>query len=218
VSTPIDLETWPRRAAYEFFRGFDDPFFNLCSRVDVRRTRAWCQERGASFFLASLHAGLRAVHRVEALRLRTRGDEVVRCERVNGGSTVLNPDESFSFVYFTYRPELAEFVADAQAVLDAHHRAGPSFAPGETDEIIHFSVIPWVHFTSVSHARNHRTGESVPKIIFGRFQEEGDRCPLPVSIEVHHALVDGLHVGQFFAALQAAFDDPEGEQALPMGL
>ncbi len=210
MPTPIDLETWPRRAAYEFFRGFDDPFFNLCSRVEVGRTRAWCRERGASFFLASLHAGLRAVHRVEALRLRTRGEEVVLCDRVNGGSTVLNADESFSFVYFTYRPDLAEFVEEAQAVLDAHHRAGPTFSPGETDEIIHFSVIPWVHFTSVSHARNHRTGESVPKIIFGRFQEEGERCLLPVSIEVHHALVDGLHVGQFFAALQGAFDTPEG--------
>lgn len=210
MPTPIDLDKWPRRAAYEFFKGFDDPFFNICSEVEVGPMRAYCEATGTSFFLACLHAGLRAVHCVPQLRLRIRGDEVVLCEQVAGGSTVLNEDESFSFVYVDYHPEIVVFARAAQAVLDAHRRAGPSFRPGVRDEVIHFSVIPWIHFSSVSHARNHRTAESVPKIIFGRFIESGDRCSLPVSIEVHHALVDGLHVGRFFEALEGAFHAPEG--------
>jgi len=210
VPKRIDLETWPRRAAYEFFRGFDDPFFNLCTRVEVGPMRAWCAERGASFFLASLYAGMRAVHQVEALRLRIRGDDVVLCEEVRGGSTILHEDESFGFFYFDYHAEIGAFVDAAQAMLDARHRAGPSFRPGDSDEIIHFSVIPWVHFSAMSHARNHRTGDSVPKIVFGRFQEEGGRCYLPVSVEVHHALVDGLHVGRFMQALEHVFARPEG--------
>ncbi|HGG57545.1 MAG TPA: chloramphenicol acetyltransferase [Nannocystis exedens] len=205
MPTPIDLDTWPRRAAYEFFKGFDDPFFNICSEVEVGPMRAYCEATGSSFFLACLYAGLRAVHSVDALRLRIRGDQVVLCDRVRGGSTVLNADESFGFVYVEYHPEIAVFIENAEAVLRAHRSAGPSFRPGVGDEVIYFSVIPWIRFSSVSHARNHRTTESVPKIVFGRFAEHGGGCSLPVSIEVHHALVDGLHVGRFFEALQGAF-------------
>jgi chloramphenicol O-acetyltransferase type A len=29
---------------------------------------------------------------------------------------------------------------------------------------------------------------------------------MPVSVEVHHALVDGLHVGQYFEQLQQNFN------------
>jgi chloramphenicol O-acetyltransferase type A len=50
----------------------------------------------------------------------------------------------------------------------------------------------------------------VPKIVFGRHREAGGRRWMPVSVEVHHALVDGLHVGRFFERFQALLDDPPG--------
>jgi len=33
---------------------------------------------------------------------------------------------------------------------------------------------------------------------------------MPVSVEVHHALVDGLHVGRFHAAFQRRLDASGG--------
>ena len=75
------------------------------------------------------------------------------------------------------------------------------------DDLIHFSVLPWISFTSVSHARRLGTNDSVPKIMFGKHYEAGERRRMPVSIEAHHSLVDGLHVGRFFARFQALLDD-----------
>ena len=66
----------------------------------------------------------------------------------------------------------------------------------------------WVSFTSISHARGGGREESVPKIAFGKYREEGGRASMPVSVEVHHALMDGLHVGRYFERLQSYFDDP----------
>ncbi len=63
--------------------------------------------------------------------------------------------------------------------------------------------------TSFSHARNWRREDSVPKIAFGKFIRENDRTLLPISVEVHHALVDGLHVGQYLNRLEDAFTKPE---------
>lgn len=34
-----------------------------------------------------------------------------------------------------------------------------------------------------------------------RWQEEGDRTILHLSLELNHRLLDGVHVGQFYAAL-----------------
>ena len=64
-------------------------------------------------------------------------------------------------------------------------------------------------FTSFSHARNWGREDSVPKIAFGKFVKETDRVLLPISVEVHHALVDGVHVGRFFTRLEEALANPE---------
>jgi chloramphenicol O-acetyltransferase type A len=49
----------------------------------------------------------------------------------------------------------------------------------------------------------------VPKLAFGRAEAEGAHLWLPVSVEVHHALMDGLHVGRYLEALDAALREPE---------
>ena len=35
MPTYIDLDTWPRRELFEFYRDFDKPYFNVCTRLDV---------------------------------------------------------------------------------------------------------------------------------------------------------------------------------------
>ena len=31
----LDLTQWPRRATFDFYRDFEQPFFSVCTRVDV---------------------------------------------------------------------------------------------------------------------------------------------------------------------------------------
>jgi chloramphenicol O-acetyltransferase len=40
---------------------------------------------------------------------------------------------------------------------------------------------------------------------------------MPVSIEVHHALVDGVHVGRFFERFQHHLDDVAATLLSPTG-
>ena len=75
--------------------------------------------------------------------------------------------------------------------------------------MIYFTTLPWISFTSFAHARNKGRGDSIPRIVFGKFTEEGERLMLPISVEVHHALMDGLHVGRFLNRLGGALAEPE---------
>jgi chloramphenicol O-acetyltransferase type A len=70
-------------------------------------------------------------------------------------------------------------------------------------------VLPWVSFTSFAHARDFARKDSIPKIAFGKFAKENDRVFLPISVEVHHALMDGLHVGRFLSRFEEMLDKPE---------
>jgi chloramphenicol O-acetyltransferase type A len=77
--------------------------------------------------------------------------------------------------------------------------------------LIRFSTLPWFDFTSISHARNFEFEDSAPRITFGKITETTGRRTLPVSIHVHHGLVDGSHVAEFIDGLQGCFDHPDGE-------
>lgn len=211
----LDLDVWPRRPHFEFFRTYDNPWFNLCADVDVTALHAWTRSAGgSSFFAASLWCSLAAVNDIEELRYRIRGDGVVVHPVIHGGSTVLLPDDTFRFAYYDFDPDPARFAAHVAAVLDRVKReTGPLDPQDQRDDLVHYSVIPWVSFTSFSHARRWGTADATPKIVFGKHRDAGGRRRMPVSVEVHHALVDGLHVGRFYEAFQRRLDaagDPTG--------
>ena len=48
--------------------------------------------------------------------------------------------------------------------------------------------------------------DSVPKISWGKYFTEGDKVLLPFSVQVHHALADGYHVGKYVNDLQKYLD------------
>jgi chloramphenicol O-acetyltransferase type A len=209
----LDLEAWPRRAHYELFRAYDNPWFNLCADVDVTALRAWSRTGGPSFFAASLWCSLAAANEVEEFRYRIRGDGVVIHPVIHGGSTVLLPDGTFRFAYYDFDADLDRFAEHVAAVLKrVKLESGPLDPQDERDDLIHYSVIPWVTFTSFSHARRGGTDDAIPKIVFGKHRDVDGRRWMPVSVEVHHALVDGLHVGKFYEAFQRRLDAAHGDE------
>lgn len=206
-------ETMARRGAFELFRTYEDPWFNLCAEVRVGESLAWCRARGLSFSRACWFACLRVADRVEQLRYRMRGDRIWAHDHVGVATTILNEDgESFSFCHFPYAETFEAFCRGADEVLRARDAGVLDDRPDE-DGVLFGSTLPWVRFTSVSHARRGGAGgeRGVPKIVLGRFIEEEPGVPMPVALEIHHALADGLHAGRFFAALQDALDHPERE-------
>ncbi len=210
----LDLESWSRRAQYAFFRGYDLPFFGLTAEVDVTALRAACRGAGASFSLATWYAVYRAANAVEPLRYRIRGERVVVHDEIRVATTVDTGPETFAFVYLPPASDFPAFVEGARAVI-AEARARPGVTMDdrpEDDGVVHGTVLPWVRFTAIRHARRLGLEDSVPKVALGRASPErgdGGREVMPVSIEAHHALLDGVHLGRFYAALQDRLDAPD---------
>ena len=212
----LDLSHWPRRATFDFYRGFDQPFFSVCTRVDVAALKpALAQVEFGSITLACHFVALQLANRMAPWRYRLAQGGVRVLATVHASTTVLLRDDSFGFAYLRHASDYARFAAPAAQALAAARSAEPAFVPRVGDAaLLHFTTLPWLHFTSFAHAR-HRSpsdaSDSIPKIAFGRIDSDpagGAQRWLPLSVDVHHALMDGVHVGRFVQAFEAAMRDP----------
>jgi chloramphenicol O-acetyltransferase type A len=210
MSRYLELENWPRRKTFEFFLPFDKPYFNICVQLDVTKLLSLRSSTQFSPFLAYHYLALRMMNEIEPFHYRLRQGQVLVHDIVHGGSTLLLPDETFSFVYFDYHDEFDRFALETSKAMEEVRSGDKVFQPRDDyDGLVHFTTLPWISFTSFSHARNWGREDSVPKLSFGRFTKQHDSILLPMSVEVHHALMDGFHVGRFVNKMEEALDQPE---------
>jgi chloramphenicol O-acetyltransferase type A len=206
----LDLENWSRRELFEFFIDYENPYFNVCTSLDVTRFVAFVRAKpGLKISLAVHYFALRVANEIEPFRYRLKDKKVVVYDVVNGGTTVLLPNESFAYAYFDYQRDFEKFVTDMGKAVDEIRTGTGPLKPTQRDDVIYHTTLPWISFTSFAHARTPGRGDSVPRLVFGKFTDENDRTMLPISVEVHHALMDGLHVGRFLSRLQEVLFDPE---------
>jgi chloramphenicol O-acetyltransferase type A len=116
----------------------------------------------------------------------------------------MRDDSSFGFSLIEYSPGFTVFSANTFEEIKRIKNTPGLFTREFTSEnVIHFSAIPWVNFTSLSHARSFTFPDSCPKISFGKMMvDETGKRTMSMSVHVHHGLMDGLHVGQFVDCFQ----------------
>ncbi|MFY9853979.1 MAG: CatA-like O-acetyltransferase [Terracidiphilus sp.] len=204
----INPHTWERAATFDFFRAFTEPFHGVCLRVDCTATHRYAKDHGLSVFLSLVHRALAAVQQTENLRTRIIDGEVWLYQHIHGSSVVARSNGTFGFAYYSFHPGLDAFVQHAVPEMErVRQRNDLELNPAQN--LIHFSVLPWFDFSSISHARNFVHDDSVPRITFGKITEAEGRRTMPVSIHAHHALADGLHVAQFVEHFQNFLNAPE---------
>lgn len=193
----VDLASWPRRGQYEFFRGLAQPHFSLCANVDATRLIAEFKPAGVSPFHAMLWCLLDAANAVPELRMRFRGEVVVEHAAVHASVTVPIGPEAFGFCSVRADADWPSFNTACRVAIEAAQSQDALEENTSGDEWIYLSCLPWVHFTAMT---NPTAGpeDCVPRVTWGRFVQREGRWEIPVAVQVHHALVDGVHLGRFY--------------------
>lgn len=205
----LDLENWHRRELFDFFIDYKNPYFNICTKLDVTELLAFVRDRPDVRISSAIHYfALRIANEIEPFRYRLHDRNIVIYDVINGGTTVLLPNESFAYAYFDYTPDFDKFVAGMGQAIDDLRKGSGALKPTLRDDVIYNTTLPWISFTSFAHARTPGRGDSIPRFVFGKFTKENERTMMPFSVEVHHALMDGLHVGRYLARFEEALADP----------
>lgn len=92
--------------------------------MDVTSLVKFTKERNISFFKSSLYLSLKTANEIEPFRYRIRENKLIVAEVIDGGSTVLNEDETFSFGYFDYDPNFEKFEEKASKELKKIRQSG----------------------------------------------------------------------------------------------
>lgn len=198
----LDINNWVRKDHFQFFKQFQEPYFGVTVKVDCSKAYDYCKENGASFFLFYLHVALSAANSIENFRYRINGDDVVIYDQIDASPTTARANGTFGFSYIKHHPEFEIFQKDGKQEIERVKNTNGLDPATSGENVIHFSALPWLDFTSFSHARSYSFPDSAPKISFGKVVEANGKKTMAVSIHVHHGLMDGLHVGQFVERFQ----------------
>jgi chloramphenicol O-acetyltransferase type A len=205
----IDLENWSRRMIFDIYRAYQHPLFGLTANVDVTRFQPFIKGGGYSYSVAMVYLISRTANGIAEFRYRIRGESVVEHELVHPSTTIPTGENLFSFCYFDYQEDFARFAEQAAGRI-AYWQQHPLVENlAERDDMLYMTAIPWVSFTSLMHPIDSHPPDSIPRFAWGRFFREGERLLMPLAVQGHHALMDGLHLGRYYRDIQALLDDPE---------
>lgn len=205
----IDIDTWSRKKYYEFFNGLDIPYFNLCFDLDVTNTLSYTKDNNLSFFKTIVFLTSKVANSISEIRYRIREDAIVEHELVHPSFTILREDNTFNFCTVDYYSDIELFFQKTDVVINKVKNLNYLAVEPNRDDLIYITCIPWVPFTNISHPVNLKPSDSIPRIAWGKYQSDRNIVKMPYSIQAHHALVDGVHIGQFYEQLQEYLFHPE---------
>jgi len=204
----LEIDTWPRREHFRKFLAFNHPHFGVSANVDVTALRKHVRQHGHSFTVAVVYLIARAANAIPEFRLRIRGNSVVEHERVHPSFTIATVGDLFGFCTVPYVDEFHRFAARAaeeMALARMHPRLEDE---GGRDDLLYMTAFPWVSFTAFMHPMQQHPADSVPRFAFGRVFGDPRSRQMPLGVQGHHALMDGVHVGNFYTQLQYDLNNP----------
>ncbi len=203
----IDPDTWPRKAQYDLFRSYERPHYAVTARIDVTHLLTVAKPAGYTPFRACLFAIGAGVHGVPELRTRFQGDRVTEYTTVDLSVTVPADKGSFNCADLAFSPDFATFDwRSAEELAAAAERDGFGANTEARQDLVYLSCLPWLDYTAINNAMRDRD-DCIPRVSWGRFTETATgQWSMAMTLEVHHALVDGAEVAAYFAEVQRTLD------------
>ncbi|TXF91264.1 chloramphenicol acetyltransferase [Neolewinella aurantiaca] len=209
-----------RQAHFAHFNSMANPHFGITAEVDIT-VFLDCVRRSPTlrFTPAMVYLISRAALEIVPFRWRIRrcnnGDkeavEIVEHSNLRPSFAVPTATSSaFSFCTVDYNEDPLAFHTAAEAVME-RMKHEPSFEdePG-ADDYLFLSTFPWASFTSVTHAMPAADqGDSVPRIVWGKYHKKDNKVMMPLAVQAHHAVVDGSDLGRYYQEIQRLFDKSE---------
>ncbi|WP_459212384.1 CatA-like O-acetyltransferase [Aquimarina rhabdastrellae] len=200
----LDIAQWNRKEHYNFFSDYDDPFFGIVSEIECTKAYHIAKKEQVPFFAYYLYKSSLAINEIPEFKYRIINHKIVEFDKINAGATIAREDGTFGFSFIEFASDFNKFNLNLQKeIVITQSLNGLRFnKEAERVDTIHYSTLPWSAITSITHPRKFDKLYSVPKIVFGKEYVQGHKMYLPIAINVHHGLIDGIHISQYLEKFQ----------------
>lgn len=203
----IDLETWPRKAHFQFFSGLSFPFYNVTSALDVTKFYPWVKERKQSFYYSLIYATMMVVNGLPDYLYKIRDGQIVRHDHLDPSFVVMDEGTHLlKIVTVPFGGTLEEFCDRCVQYVKAQKSPFPPAESEARDDLVYISCLPWMSFTSLTNEMDINPDDSIPRVTWGKFEKREGRLQLPYAVQLNHRLLDGWHLSQLVNGVQAWID------------
>ncbi len=201
--TVLDLNTYPRRAHFDYFRSLPYPYVGTTVELDVSDVVSFCGEHRCSFYLVFLHLAALAANGTPEFRRRIRDGGIVEYAQCPTSHTELCEDGSYCYCTLRHDMGLREYLEGTESARQACRNSGIT-EDEDVESMLFISTLPDVPYTALIQPVAGGD-ESNPRITWGQYRRDPrGRCLMPVTVLVHHALADGSHIALFYRNLKEA--------------
>lgn len=199
----IDLATWDRTSRFTSYLDSEFPYIIIGKDIDVTNIYRYARENGLSFTYCMVYAATKIADEIPNFRYRMIDSEPYEIDRNVAILTHLPKDQdNFIMVGCDHYDTMAEFAKKNREKADRPDGKLSSREMELANDIINYSSMPWIRYTHFIRTIKKLGQDTNPKISFGKYEWENGRLTMPFSVQTHHGLMDGLHVGRYFMRLE----------------
>ncbi|MCL2152778.1 MAG: chloramphenicol acetyltransferase [Oscillospiraceae bacterium] len=204
----VNMDTYPRREHYNHYLNMRCTY-SVTVNIDITKLRAnlKCLDLRVMPSLTWLLAN--AVNGLPEFRMgKDENENLIIWDVLHPCYVVMNDKtKTFSGLWTEYSVTFMDFynacVSDIEKYADGSLE--PKGKPPQNQFFV--SSVPFLPFTSLSF--NVADQWFTPILTVGQFAETEGKTVMPFAIQVHHAVCDGYHVGQFVQRVQDLADHCE---------
>lgn len=201
----IDIEKWNRKEYYIHYMNQLPCTYSLTTNIDITNMLSAIKKASKKIYPAQIYIIASIVNQYKEFRMtRNHDGDLGYWDEVNPSYTIFNKSsETFSSIWTMYNRDFSLFYDSCIKDIEKYSQSSClTPKPDEPSNTFTISSLPWVNFTGFN-INVFNEGNYLPPIFtMGKFIETNNTVLMPVSIQVHHAVCDGFHIGRFINSLQ----------------
>ena len=208
--TKVDLDTWERGTLFRYYIDDLRMVISLTVDVDAAPLVAFVKERSLPFYPVMIWVVSKVLNAHDEFKYSwDEAGDLIRWDSISPFWADFHPeDRNFTKQVTEYDENLEVFLARYEADRRTN-RDLRGVVPDQPKNSFDLSCLPWVRYR---HLDLHVFDEGkflAPVVTWGKYEWEGERAMMPLSMNIHHAVADGFHVAGFFNEVQEVINGLE---------
>ena len=199
--TLIDMNNWDRKEYFEHYYQNIPCTYSMSVKMDITSLK----QRGKHLYSALLFILTQIInqHREFRFSFDNQG-RLGYFDEMLPSYTVFNPEtETFTSIWSNVPKKYEDFYDIYKSDVETFGKnKGVVGKPNMPENVFNVSMIPWMSFEGFNLNLQKGYDYLLPIFTFGKYFFENEKCVLPLSIQVHHAVCDGFHVCRLVQELQ----------------
>lgn len=201
----IDINNWVRKEYYNHYMHKVCCTYSVTSNIDITGVRTALKSMNKKIYPAQIYMLTTVVNRYQEFRMNIDSNgNLGFWDELNPSYTIFNKEkELFSSIWTIHSDSFIQFYENCISDIDCYSSAENLMPkPDHPLNTFNISCLPWTSFTGFN-LNVYTDGSYLPPIFtIGKFIEQDNKVLMPLSVQVHHSVCDGFHVGRFTNALQ----------------